>query len=131
MVGANTKRKIMNLERLRDFVSSGKMHIRSAALVEEMKTIAREGDHIGAPQSMRDDRVISAAMAAYYWDTKIKNNLITQRRTRDAEAAKKRASIVDQVALFNRNHLDMFFAQKRATRVVQQRQIMRNTWRYR
>ena len=48
-----------------------------------------------------------------------------------AEAAKKRASIVDQVALFNRNHLDMFFAQKRATRVVQQRQIMRNTWRYR
>ena len=62
---------------------------------------------------------------------KIKNNLITQRRTRDAEAAKKRASIVDQVALFNRNHLDMFFAQKRATRVVQQRQIMRNTWRYR
>ena len=96
-----------------------------------MKTIAREGDHIGAPQSMRDDRVISAAMAAYYWDTKIKNNLITQRRTRDAEAAKKRASIVDQVALFNRNHLDMFFAQKRATRVVQQRQIMRNTWRYR
>ena len=128
---ANTKRKIMILERLRDFVSSGKMHIRSAALVEEMKTIAREGDHIGAPQSMRDDRVISAAMAAYYWDTKIKNNLITQRRTRDAEAAKKRASIVDQVALFNRNHLDMFFAQKRATRVVQQRQIMRNTWRYR
>ena len=128
---ANTKRKIMILERLRDFVSSGKMHIRSAALVEEMKTIAREGDHIGAPQSMRDDRVISAAMAAYYWDTKIKNNLITQRRTRDAEAAKKRASIVDQVALFNRNHLDMFFAQKRATRGVQQRQIMRNTWRYR
>ncbi len=127
----STKRKIMILERLRDFVSSGKMHIRSAALIEEMKTVAREGDSIGAPQSMRDDRVISAAMAAYYWDTKIKNNLITQRRTREAEVAKKRASIVDQFALFSRNHLDMFFAQRKATRVVQQRQMVRNAWRYR
>ncbi|MFZ3214914.1 MAG: hypothetical protein WA192_02535, partial [Candidatus Acidiferrales bacterium] len=103
----------------------------SASLIEEMKTIAREGDHIGAPQSMRDDRVIAAAMAAYYWDTKIKNNLITQRRTREAEAAKKRASIVDQVALFNRNHLDMFFRQKQVTRAVQHSQMMRNAWRYR
>ena len=128
---ANTKRKIMILERLRDFVSTGKLHIRSASLIEEMKTIAREGDHIGAPQSMRDDRVIAAAMAAYYWDTKIKNNLITQRRTREAEAAKKRASIVDQVALFNRNHLDMFFRQKQVTRAVQHSQMMRNAWRYR
>ena len=128
---ANTKRKIMILERLRDFVSTGKLHIRSASLIEEMKTIAREGDHIGAPQSMRDDRVIAAAMAAYYWDTKIKNNLITQRRTREAEAAKKRASIVDQVALFNRNHLDMFFRQKQVTRAVQHSQMTRNAWRYR
>lgn len=128
---ANTKRKIMILERLRDFVSTGKLHIRSASLIEEMKTIAREGDHIGAPQSMRDDRVIAAAMAAYYWDTKIKNNLITQRRTREAEAAKKRASIVDQVALFNRNHLDMFFRQRQVTRAVQHSQMMRNAWRYR
>jgi hypothetical protein len=136
-IGANwhwetsTKRKIMILERLRDFVSTGKLHIRSAALVEEMKYVARDGDSISAPQSMRDDRVLAMAFAAYYWDTKIKNNLITQRRTREAEAAKKRASIVDQVALFNRNHLDMFFAQKRATRVVQQRVAMRNAWRYR
>jgi hypothetical protein len=127
----NTKRKILILERLRDFVSSGKFRIRSAALIEEMKTIAREGDSIGAPQSMRDDRVIAAALAAYYWDTKIKNNLITQRRTRDAEAAKQRRSIVDQVALFNTNHLDMFFAQKRAARLAQQAMISRNAWRYR
>lgn len=136
-VGANyhwetsTKRKIMILERFRDFVSSAKMRIRSAALIEEMKTVAREGDSIGAPQSMRDDRVVAAALSAYYWDTKIKNLMITQRRTREAEAAKARASIVDQVALFNRNHLDMFFAQKRGVRAVQQRVAMRNAWRYR
>jgi hypothetical protein len=127
----NTKLKILILERMRDFVSTAKMHIRSAALIEEMKTIAREGDSIGAPQSMRDDRVVAAALASYFWDTKIKNNMISQRRTREAEAAKKRASIVDQVALFNRNHLDMFFAQKRAVRVVQQRMASRNAWRYR
>jgi hypothetical protein len=127
----STKRKILILERLRDFVSTGKLHIRSASLVEEMKTVAREGDSIGAPQSMRDDRVIAMALAAYYWDTKIKNNMITQRRTRDAEAAKKRASIVDQVALFNANHLDMFFAQKRAVRRVENQMMRRNAWRYR
>jgi hypothetical protein len=127
----NTKRKILILERMRDFISTGKLHIRSASLIEEMKTIAREGDSIGAPQSMRDDRVVAMALAAYYWDTKIKNNMISQRRTREAEAAKTRASIVDQVALFNRNHLDMFFAQKRAVRQVQQRVMSRNAWRYR
>jgi hypothetical protein len=127
----STKRKILILERMRDFVSTGKLHIRSASLIEEMKTVAREGDSIGAPQSMRDDRVISMALAAYYWDTKIKNNMIVQRRTREAEAAKKRASIVDQVALFNRNHLDMFFAQKKAVRNQQQRVMARNAWRYR
>jgi hypothetical protein len=80
---------------------------------------------------MRDDRVISAALAAYFWDTKLKNNMISQRRTREAEAAKKRASIVDQVALFNRNRLDMFFAHKRQVRQVQQRAMTRNAWRYR
>lgn len=127
----NTKLKILILERMRDFISTAKMRIRSAALIEEMKTVAREGDSIGAPQSMRDDRVISAALASYYWDTKIKNNMISQRRTREAETAKRRASIVDQVSLFNRNHLDMFFAQKWATRVVQQRVASRNAWRYR
>jgi len=119
------------MERLRDFVSTGKMRIRSAALVEEMKTVAREGDSIGAPQSTRDDRVVAAAMASYYWDTKIKNIMISRRQTREAEQARKRASIVDQVALFNRNHLDMFFKQKQATRTVQQRVAMRNAWRYR
>lgn len=127
----STKRKIMILERMRDFVSTGKLHIRSAALIEEMKTVAREGDSIGAPQSMRDDRVLAMAFAAYYWDTKIKNNLIIQRRTREAEVARKRASIVDQVTLFNRNHLDMFFKHKHASRVVQQRVASRNAWRYR
>lgn len=127
----NVKRKIMILERMRDFVSTGKMRIRSLALIEEMKTIAREGDSISAPQSMRDDRVIAAALASYYWDTKIRNLMITTRRTREAEMAKQRASIVDQVALFNRNHLDMFFKQKQGARVIAQRQAMRNAWRYR
>jgi hypothetical protein len=56
--------------------------------------------------------------------------MITSRRTREAEMAKQRASIVDQVALFNRNHLDMFFGQKKAVRAVAQRQITRNAWRY-
>jgi hypothetical protein len=127
----STMRKVMIMEQLRDSASSGKMHIRSMDLIEEMRSISREGDSISAPQSMRDDRVIAAALASYYWDTKIRNLMITTRRTREAEMAKQRASIVDQVALFNRNHLDMFFKQKQGARVIAQRQAMRNAWRYR
>lgn len=126
----NTRLKILILERLRDFVSTGKLRVRSPYLIDEMKTIAREGDTIGAPSGMQDDRVLAMAMASYYWDTKIMNLMIGQRRTREAEMAKQRASIVDQVALFNRNRLDMFFAQKRAARVVTARTLLKNAWRY-
>lgn len=125
----NVRLKILIMERLRDFVSTGKLRIRSSALIEEMQTIAREGDSIGAPEGMKDDRVVAAALAAYYWDTKIKNLLLTQNRTREAEAVRKAASVVDQVALFNKNHLDIFFGQKRAVRVAQQRAVARAGWR--
>jgi hypothetical protein len=41
-----TQLKIALLERLRDFVSNGTLHICSLAAVEEMKTVARDGDSI-------------------------------------------------------------------------------------
>ena len=51
------------MERFRDFVSNGKCRIRSLALIEEMKTVARDGDSIEAPGNMKDDRVIASALA--------------------------------------------------------------------
>ena len=127
----NLGTKVQIMERLRDFVSNGKLHIRSMAAIDEMKTIAREGDSISAPGSMKDDRVFALALGAHCWETKMMAPLLAQKRTRDAEASRRRLSIVDQVSLFNQNHLEDFFKVKRMSRMNVLRQQMRANWRYR
>lgn len=125
----NIGTKVQLMERLRDFVSNGKMRVRSMSLIDEMKTIAREGDSISAPGSMKDDRVFAAALACHAWETKLLSTLLTQRRTRDAEASRRRLSVTDQVMLFNQNHLDDFFKRKQAGRVSERMAMLRNNWR--
>jgi len=100
-------------------------------LVEEMKTIAREGDTIKAPGSMKDDRVLAAAFAVHCWETGPRRILMASNRTRDAEASRKRLTIVDQVNLYQSNQLQHFFAQKRRARLDTQRELMKRSWRYR
>lgn len=125
------QRKIDIMEGLRNYVSSDLLHVRSMDLLDEMKTIARDGDKIGAPPSMFDDRAVAMALAVHYYDTKIRNNLIAMKRTRESEAARRRASISDQVYLFQQSQLQSFFEQKRAARIGQQMAATRNAWRYR
>ncbi len=126
----DTQRKILIMERLRDFASNGNLRVRSMELIKEMKSISRDGDSIGAPASMKDDRVVAIALASYYWETKIRRDLIVRKMTRDSEAARRRASIVDQVSLFNKNNLEQFFASKRMERIGAIRNAQRQTWRY-
>lgn len=123
--------KVTFMERLRDFVSNGTFHIHSAELVEEMKTVSREGDSIGAPGSMKDDRVLAAAFAVHVWETGERKVLVAQHRTRDAEMARKRLSIVDQAQLFHQNQLQSFFDQKRRVATQQMRMAVKQSWRYR
>ena len=54
-----------------------------------------------------------------------------QRRTREAEAARQRMSVTDQVYLFQQNQLSEFFKTKRMDRLVAARAMQRNAWRYR
>lgn len=122
--------KVMIMEELRGFVSNGQLRIRSHDLIEEMKTIARDGDSIAAEGSMKDDRVLAAAMAVHYWDSKIRRNLIIQKRTREAERVKKQASIIDATQLFNQNMMAAFMGTKAKSRMDQQRLAMKNAWRY-
>jgi hypothetical protein len=126
----NTRLKITIMEQLRDIASNGKMKIRSMELIEEMRSISREGDSIGAPTSMRDDRAVAMALANYFWATKVRQGLVGQRRTRAAEEARQRLSIVDQVGLYNQNMLDNFFSLKSAGRRTQAIQATRQTWRH-
>lgn len=127
----NQQLKIMILERLRDFVSNGMLRVHSMDLIDEMKTIAREGDSISAPGSMKDDRTIAMALAVHCWEERIRKNLIVQKKTRDAEVARKRLSITDQVYLFQQNQLGSFFGRQRLNRLNQQRQLTRAAWRNR
>lgn len=127
----NTRLKIQVLERLRDHVSRSVARIRSADTINEMQSIARDGDSIGAQGSKKDDRVLALALAVHNWESKSQKALISQRRTREAELARKQGSVVDRVALFNRNHLDMFFKDKQGVRQQQALQLARNAWRYR
>ena len=123
--------KITFMERMRDFVVNDKFRIRSIDLLDEMKTIAREGDSIKAPGTMKDDRVLAAAFAVHCWETGPRKQLVMQNRTREAEKARTTASIADQVYLFQQNQLSQFFARKTQARVQQQRVVIRQAWRYR
>jgi len=124
----NNKEAIM--EELRGFVTNGQLRLRSHDLIEEMKNVTRDGASIAGEGSQKDDRVVAAALAAHYWDSKIRRNLIVQKRTRDAEAAKKLKSIVDQTALFHANMLSSFMGQKAKGRLDQQRLAAKQAWRY-
>ena len=126
----STQTKVMVMEELRGFVSNGQLHIRSHDLIEEMKTIARDGDSISAEGSLKDDRVVAAALAVHYWDNRVRRNMIVQKRTREAEKVKKQKSIVDQVSLYNQNMMASFMGQQKQGRLAQQRLAMRNAWRY-
>ena len=108
--------KVAILERLRDFVNNRGITINSMDSLDEMKGISRDGDDIGAEGSGRDDRTMALAMMVRGWEEKLRRSLIAQNRTKEADVAKRRMSIVDQFALFNRNRLTEFFERKNQVR---------------
>jgi hypothetical protein len=125
-----TQLKVLIMERLRDFVTNKMFQPRSEKLVTQMRTITREGDSIKAQGSLKDDLVVSAALGCHYWETKVRQLLISQRRTRAAEDAKHRHSLTDKVFLLNQAQLQTFFDVKRAGRDEARRQAVRMGWRY-
>lgn len=123
--------KVTLMERFRDHVQNGMLRVRSIDLINEMRSVSRDEDRIEAPGSMKDDRVIAGALAVHCWEDRVKKDMMIRRRTREAEAAKARQSIQDQVYLFQQNQLSTFFAQKHAQRITQMRSDSRARWRYR
>jgi hypothetical protein len=111
-----TQLKVAIMERLRDFTGNGKMVLRSQDTLEEMKSVAREGDSIKAQGSKKDDRVIALAMGIRCWEERCRPRLVAQGRTRAVEEARKSVTLKDQVQLFNGFQLDKFFQKKQAER---------------
>lgn len=126
--------KVAIMERLRDFHSNGTLLIRSAAALEEMRTVTRSGDQIRAEGSTnKDDRAISLALGCRAWEEKLRNGLISQNRTKGAEIARRQLSGVGRYEIFTRNQLDAFFKKKRAEKTAEiramQRAMQRNAGR--
>lgn len=115
--------KVAIMERLRDFMHNGGIVINSTDAIEEMKSITRDGDEIGAEAGRRDDRTMSLAMMVRAWEEKLRRGLIAQNRTREADVARRRMNIVDQFQLFNRYRLSQFFENKNAVRRVDAAQL--------
>ena len=121
--------KVPMMERLCDFTTNGVLIIRSRDVVDEMRTVTREGDSIKAIGTDHDDRVLAMAMAVLCWEQHERRKLIDQGRTRDFEIAKARLSIQDQFALLSKYQLNQFFNSRESARRKAAAEARRNAWR--
>jgi hypothetical protein len=117
--------KVAILERLRDFVHNGGLILNSADAVEEMRGISRNGDDIGAEGSHRDDRTMALAMMVRAWEEKVRRALIAQNRTKEADVARRRMNVIDQMQLMNRYRLTEFLDRKTSSRRAAQWEAQR------
>ncbi len=121
--------KVQIMEGARNYLQAGALVVNSMEALEEMRSISRDGDKIGAEGRNRDDRTFAIALGVRAWDEKLRRGLISGNRTRQAERARVSLSIADQKQLFDTNHLQAFFRQKEQARVMAGRQQQRAGWR--
>lgn len=126
---STTQLKVAIMERLRDFASNNILRIRSLETIDEMRTVAREGDAINAQGTAKDDRVVSLAMGVRCWDERVRRQLLQLKRTREADTARRRLDIRDQVKMFNDNMITTFLGSKSAVRRNMIAQGRRQAWR--
>lgn len=123
------QRKVQIMEACRNYLHNEVLVVNSLDALEEMRTITRDGDKIGAENRNRDDRTFALALGIRAWDEKIRRQMIAGNRTKEAEQAKLSMSIEDQWNLFQRNNLTDFFKRKEQARMYQQLASVRAGWR--
>jgi hypothetical protein len=129
MFKTTSQQKVQIMEATRNYLHNGLLTVYSMPAIEEMRTITRDGDQIGAEGSNRDDRTFALALGVRAWDERVRRGLIAGNRTREAERAKLSLSIDDQWRLFQTNQLANFFAKKATDRRQQQMAMSRASWR--
>jgi len=78
---SQTKERMLSY--MKDYFERNMMAIYSTDLIEEMKTIVREGSSIEATGRNKDDRVMAAALATAAFAEQVQPRLIAQKLTRD------------------------------------------------
>lgn len=121
--------KVQIMEACRNYLQSGTLTVNSMEALEEMKSISREGDRIGAEGKNRDDRTFALALGVRGWEEKIRRGMIAGNQTRQAEMAKMSMSIVDQRQVYETNMLQGFFREKELRRMQLARQAQVANWR--
>jgi hypothetical protein len=99
---AATKERMLSY--MKDYFERGMMNVYSMELIEEMKTIIREGGSIEASGRNKDDRVIASALACVAYAEQVQPRLIMNSVTRDGNRAKD--TITPELASMNRNVSD-------------------------
>ena len=127
--GAGPSGKVRVMERLRDFMSSEKLHVRSMETLTEMQAVTREGDTIEAQGSKKDDRVVALGLAVRCFEDRIQRKLGAGMRTRETEAARTRMSLGDQAKLYSQFQFDAFLSGKRRARQQGLRTERQQPWR--
>lgn len=110
--GTGPASKVRLLERMRDAVSTDKVRIRSADLLDEMKSVQRNEDEIGSEGRLKDDRVIAMAMGIHCWDDKVVPVMSARKRTREFEQSRRRLTIQDMSSLYMRAQFDDMLKRK-------------------
>lgn len=85
MTTASTKERMLTY--MKDFFERKMMGVYSLDLLDEMKTIVRDGGSIQAPGRSKDDRVIAAALATVAYAEQLQPRLIAARETRQINQA--------------------------------------------
>lgn len=121
--------KVQIMEACRNYLHRDVLRVASLDLIEEMRTIRRDGDSIEAEDGNRDDRTFALALAVRAWDERLRPRLIAGNRTREAERAKLSRSIEDQYQMYRNYYLENFFKQKETARRQMQWAQSRVGWR--
>lgn len=88
-----TKERMMNY--MKDYFERGMMLVRSTELIDEMKSIRRDGGSIQASGRGKDDRVIASALAAVAYAEQLWPRLMQMKITRESNRAQDEKTPVE------------------------------------
>ena len=94
----------------RDNWERGVIKVNSGDLIDEMRSVERDGSFIGAPDRQKDDRVIGAALATTTWTDYLITRLMVA--TPGGLTRAKSANLVNGEGVYQPTNMAKFLAEK-------------------
>lgn len=85
----NTKERMLN--GFKDYFERGLLKVRSTELLDEMKSVVRDGGSIAASGRGKDDRVIASGLASVLWNDQVRFQLVQMGETSTVAHTRERA----------------------------------------